>query len=311
MKIYNKILGLAILALGLSSCLKDDMVDSQKYGMINLNAVKVIEIPAASSRTETFSLPIQTAAQAVETNVHLAAEDVANEDIKVTISTAESQDLITKYNNLDANNDGVLDNSPLTLLPSTLYTLPNGLDVTIASGSKDVKFRLNVLTANFDPSKSYGIAVKLAKVDKSGYTISGNYGYKILIIGAKNAYDGVYDMKGYIVRNSASGPDMSLSGNYKGFTAKLITVDATKVQFVSQLWATGGGVGGIDGVTFTVDPSTKLVTCSASGNATLQNEPTYNNRYDSATKTFYVSFKWGASPNTRAATDTLTYSKSR
>lgn len=40
MKKYSIILYLVLLTLGLSSCLKDDMIDDQKYGMINIGGTK-------------------------------------------------------------------------------------------------------------------------------------------------------------------------------------------------------------------------------------------------------------------------------
>ncbi len=55
-----------------------------------------------------------------------------------------------------------------------------------------------------------------------------------------------------------------------------------------------------------------LILCLLLGaKATLVNEPTYNNHYDPATKTFYISFLWGTFPNNRAATDTLTFNRPR
>jgi hypothetical protein len=49
----------------------------------------------------------------------------------------------------------------------------------------------------------------------------------------------------------------------------------------------------------------------STGRPDLANTPGYDNRYDPATKTFYISFKWNASPTGRSTTDTLTYSKVR
>jgi hypothetical protein len=102
----------------------------------------------------------------------------------------------------------------------------------------------------------------------------------------------------------------SLTGNFTGLENTLITLDANSVTF-KQVWANNTGVGGIDGLKLSVDPATNNVTCSSTANATLVNEPTYNNHYDPATKTFYISFLWGTFPNNRAATDTLTFNRPR
>jgi hypothetical protein len=215
---YKLVLSLGVIfALGLTSCLKDDMVDSQKYGMINLNAKKIVEIPANSKRTQSFALPIVTGASAVNTTVHLAAEEVAAEDVKVTLNLAESATLLAAYNTANS--------TSYTLLPSSLYTLPNGLDVTIAKGSKDADFTLNVTTSSFDPSKTYAIFVKIAAVDKAGYTISGNFNYKLVIIAVKNKYDGVYTVTGTMA-------DLNGTRIAKGYpkTVELRTTSATQVE---------------------------------------------------------------------------------
>jgi|LauGreDrversion4_2_1035121.scaffolds.fasta_scaffold00009_23 hypothetical protein len=312
MKIFNKVLVAVILFTGLTSCLKDEMISNQKYGIINANAYKIIEMTAPLTDLRNVAVDIKTDPQTVDfATVHLAAESPATEDIKVTLSVANSQQIIDKYNSADADNDGELDHTPLVLLPPDQYTFPNGLDVTIPKGSKDAKLKLTVNNSSLlDPSTVYGIVVEINSIDKAGYTISGNFKYEIISFAVKNQYDGIYDFKGYILRNSVNGPDPALSGNFKDEEATLTTLNVNAVQF-KQIWANSGPVGGIDGLTLTVDPATNAVTCSSSANATLMNDPNYNNHYDPATKTFYVSFKWGTFPNNRAATDTLTFNRPR
>lgn len=308
MKIYNKILVLALLAIGLTSCLKDRPVEDQKYGMINLNANKIIEIPAGSSRSQTFSLPIQSAPQSVNTTIHLAAESAATEDVTVTLSLAESQTLLTAYNTANSTN--------YTLLPQSLYTLPNGLNVTIPKGEKDATFAINVSTQNFDPSKTYAIFVKVAMVDKSGYTISGNYGYKMLIIGVKNAYDGIYTLTGVFV--DASNLRV---GRYPK-NVSLETVDGNTVLFYdldnkTNAWyytnpTTGNPAWGGWGIQMTFDPTTKkvvsLVDPYAGTSFPLTLDSSFDSKYDPATKTIVIKYKAG----TRfTITDTYTYVKPR
>jgi len=197
---YKLLLSLSVFTtLGLTSCLKDDKVDNQAYGMINLNANNIVEITANSSRSKGVSLPIQSAAQIIEVPIHLAAENSASSDVKVSLTLSGSQAFITAYNAVDANKDGTPDNNPITLLPTSYYTTPNGLDVTIAKGAKDAVFNLGIITAGFDPANTYGVLVKIAAVDKDGFTISGNYNYQFITIAAKNKYDGIYTVTGTLV----------------------------------------------------------------------------------------------------------------
>lgn len=312
MKMINKILAIVILLTGLTSCLKDDMITNQKYGIINTNAYKIIEMSAPLTDIRNVAVDINNQPQTVNfATVHLAAEDPAAEDIKVTLSITNSQALIDKYNNADDDKDGELDHDPLVILPVDQYNFPDGLVLTIPKGSKDAVLKINIINSSqLDPSTLYGLPIEINSVDKAGYTISGNFKYEVISVAVKNQYDGIYDFKGYILRNSINGPDPAKTGNFKDAEAILTTLNANAIQF-KQIWADLTGVGGIDGLTLTVDPVTNAVTCSSSTNATLMNEPGYDNRYDPATKTFYVSFVWGAFPSNRAATDTLTYNRPR
>lgn len=313
MKTLNKILAVLIVLTGLTACLKDDFIDNQKYGIINTNAYKIIEMAAPITDLRNVAVEIKPDAQTVDfATVHLAAENTANEDIKVSLSIAKTQELINKYNTADDDGDGELDHpTPLVILPIDQYTFPQGLDVTIPKGGKDAILKITFPhSEQLDVSTLYAIAIEITTVDKEGYTISGNFKHELITVAVKNQYDGIYNFKGYILRNSVNGPDPALSGNFKDEEAVLKTLNATAVQF-AQIWKNGGGVAGIGGLTLTVDPITNKVTCSSVQNASLINEPGYDNRYDPATKTFYVSFQWGVFPNNRAATDTLIYDKPR
>jgi hypothetical protein len=77
-------------------------------------------------------------------------------------------------------------------------------------------------------------------------------------------------------------------------------------------WANGGGSnlpGGYEPI-ITVDPTTNKISLKSSG-GTISANPSYDNRYDPATKTFYISFTWGAGVTARLHTDTLVYKKAR
>ena len=303
---YKLVLSLGVIfALGLTSCLKDDMVESQKYGMINLNAKKIVEIPSGSKRSQTYSLPIQTAVQSVNTTVHLAAEEVAAEDVKVTLSVAESATMLAAYNTANS--------TTYTLLPSSLYALPNGLDVTIAKGSKDADFTLNVTTSSFDPSKTYALFVKIAAVDKAGYTISGNFNYKLLIIGVKNKYDGKYTSTGTMIDAAgtrvARYPKNVYLETIDGSTVIMFDIDAD--DYVWYYTNPGTGAAAWLGFVpmFTFNNATNKVIAATDGygggyGCTLFLDSTYDSNYDPATKAITVKYR----VNTRLTiTETYTY----
>lgn len=299
MKTFSKIVILLLVSSGLTSCLKDDNIDNQEYGMINLNANKIVEVTAASSSS---ALPFENVDKDLTVlTLHLAAESPTTEDVVVTLSLAQSQAMITAYNTANA--------TAVAQLPADFYKLPaGGLAVTIPKGTTAVPFTIKVNTSKFNPAITYALGLTIASVDKPGYTVSGNFGKTLARVSAKNIYDGRYSYSGTTIRNSANGPDVTLSGFNANFPVRsLATVGANSVTIV-PLWANGQGIAGIDNTIATVDPTTNLVTMSSS-NATLKNTPGKVNKYDPATKTFTLSFDWlGATPaDTRIVEMVLKY----
>ena len=94
-----KLLSVTFLAMVLSSCLKDKNIEEQEYGMINLNARKLIELDSDDSHSKTTGLAFVNRDTILNfVTVRLAAEQPANEDITVTLTTANSTTLINDYN---------------------------------------------------------------------------------------------------------------------------------------------------------------------------------------------------------------------
>lgn len=302
MKKYSKIFALALLTLGLSSCLKDDMVDDQKYGMINLDANKITELPDA---TAPFSLLLEDKEVTIDLiTVNLAASQVAQEDLTVTLDTAQTPAVIAAYNEANAA-------TTLSFPVSSKFTFPTGLVVTIPKGSRTGVLQLKLNKLDLNASRPLGKAFRIVSVDKPGYIISGNFNSTLAVVAAKNQYDGIYSYSGTIYRNSATGPDPVLSGAFTNATARsLVTLSPNTLSLV-PLWVNGTGIAGIDNTFITVDPVTNLVTVASKGNATLKNTPGAVNKYDPATRTFTLAFEWGAAPANRVTTMILKYSKAR
>ena len=71
---YLLIMSLALISAGFTSCLNDEMIEDQKYGLINLNANKIIELPSDASHTVSKTLLPSGVADVTIGEVRLAAE---------------------------------------------------------------------------------------------------------------------------------------------------------------------------------------------------------------------------------------------
>lgn len=303
MKKYFNIVLLTAVVTGLTSCLKDNSVN-----LDTSNTPAVVEwsttsgdVPAGtnSSGYTRYARSYDAGPNAQATfTVNYAGADAAPDDVTVTLGVDESA--VTKFNNA-TNPVGTY-----TVLPATLYSIP--ASVIIPKGQRKVNVTVSLKTNQFDFTKSYILPIAI-KSTTSG-AVSGNYGTILVSVSAKNAFDGIYSAKGFVLRNSAAGPDLSLGGFFTGQTYTLSTLGLNQNAF-TPFWASGGGIAGIDGINLVVDPATNKVSVTATGNATLKNIAGYDSRYEPASKTFYLSYTWGAAPNNRAITDTLTYTGPR
>jgi hypothetical protein len=285
-----------LCVVGLSSCLKN------KNEQPDFSATTpVVELPVNSPMGDGSVNSLSTSLTQSDTPstysfyVNYAASSTKATDINVTLSVSPSS--IDNYNAAHS------DDEPIVIMPPAAYTMPT--TVTIPAGQRRVQVPIKAISKLLDPNFTYGIPVTIT--DASGEVISKNFASLVIKVAVKNMYDGVYSYKGYIFREG----DPVKTGNFTKLESSLETNGANGLMFTNPVWADLGGVGGIGGLTINVDPATKKVTMKSKDNATLVNAPGYDNRYDATTKTFYLSFKWGASPNSRAATDTLTYIRPR
>ena len=253
-----KLLSVTFLAMVLTSCLKDKNIEEQEYGMINLNARKLIELDSDDSHSKTTGLAFVNRDTILNfVTVRLAAEQPANEDITVTLTTANSTTLINDYNAAHGTN--------LVAFPTNLYAYQgSGLTVTIPRGKKEGFVRIKVNPSTFDPSSTYAIVFSIASVDKQGYLISQNFKNFIGIVGAKNDYDGRY---------AVTGTCVDANGLYQGVyptEIDLITVSANQVLYYQHeidypnyvVEAISGGSLANTGIRpkITFDPATDRVT---------------------------------------------------
>lgn len=285
----KKILSLlAIMAVVcLSSCLKDELVEDQAYGLINLNAKKIIGF---NETTQSFALPFEDKERILQIPVHLSAEKPAEEDITVTLSLANSAQLITKYNT-DNGQDLVVFN------PSLYQFQGSGLSVVIPKGSNDGYLSIKVNSINFDPSSTYALGLTISSVSGSGYTISGNYGTVIASFGAKNAYDGIYNVTGTLT---------DANGLYKGDYPRnfsLTTTSGTRVtvydldyDFDKYIVINNAGTSAANtgiGLAFTFDPSTNALVSVTDPASPARVFTNVSGSFDPATKKIIVNWTSG------------------
>jgi len=318
--IKTAFLSLASMAV-LSSCLKDDA------HFVNFAGSKpLVELPAATGVGPAggfitpIALPISSTPAEVDLLVNVAAPNPLSTalTVKLTIDAAA----LTSYNNAQeaqyksdslAYVNGTSSTKPTaptyyTLMPSAFYTI-SSLSVTIPANKNSVNLPIMITTSGFDLSKNYIIPFTI--IDGGGQQIS-NYKTVFYFIQGKNQYDGVYSLKGNIVRQG----DNVLGGAFtSGLNIPMSTTGANSVQF-TQLWATGSVTGGINPINVAVTPNSadvtnNPVTITSGINATLTNLGT-NSHYDAKKGIFYLHFVWnGTDPNYRSANDTLTYTGPR
>lgn len=288
--IFNGLIAM-LCVLSLSSCLKN------KNEQPDFSATTpVVEIPVGSPVGDGSVNSLNTSLIQQDTPseymfyINYAAANTKSTDITVTLSVDPA--VLATYNAAHASDPA------LTIVPASAFTMP--VTITIPANQRRVQVPVKFISNVLDPAIGYGLPVTIK--DASGEVINKNFGSVVIKVAVRNRYDGKYSFKGYVFREG----DPVLSGNFKGLTKDLSSSGANAVDF-GQVWSNGTGVGGIDGLTINVNPTTNKVTMKSTANAALVNDPAYDSRYDPATKTFYISFKWGASLASRSATDTLTY----
>jgi hypothetical protein len=306
----------------ISSCLKDKDFDKGATGAIASNGQpNIIEIGVnlTSSRNdlvESFDVSSSDTTLAL-IPVSLSSGGPATQDIHVTLKLDSS--LINEYNYKDTGADGKGPVYAYALPDKSVYTILNaGNVVTIPKGSYTGYLSVKLKTINYlSGLQAFDFAI--ASVDPAvGYTISGNLNRGIVIVGAKNKYDGVYELIGHHNR-----PTLDFQYDV---TESMKTAGPTSVAFY---WDDAGSFGHPigDGVGSTswygktmapvvvFDPITNLVTSIYNGGGTTlitmyTGAGAGVSRYVPATKTMYVYWNYNGNP-LRAFFDTLTYIKAR
>jgi len=196
---------------------------------------------------------------------------------------------VDEYNdNLDVNGDGVDDLDPkdyldyLTPLPASVYTLESNT-VTFAPGefAKYVSIHLNPATLSF--TKQYAVGVKVNN-PSSDYKISEAGNESLVKVVIKNQYDGEYHSTGYF-SHPTSPRDID-----KDKTLSTRGASEVETELADLTPRTMRIIINSDN-TLQINENGSV---SPVGATLVPGDPVYNNKYDPATKTFYLKYAYGA-----------------
>jgi hypothetical protein len=299
---------IAFLGIAMTGCL-----DDAKYALDPSGTENIIEFADASipSNPAGAIYPVYTNTTEIvpsitfEAPISYSGPNKNTKDIQLTLAVDEVA--LLAYN--QQMNEEFSGQGTYQMMPSTYYSFDD-FTVTIPKGQTKVNISYTVFPEEFDLTQNFALPIRI--VSSSEGTLSAHWSVAILAVVVKNQYDGVYDViDGYIIRNSGSGPDAVLGGDYvDGLRWELATINGNTCGF-DPTWKEGSGIGGIGTPRLVVDAATNNVTVSSTANATLKNTPATINSYDPATKTFVLNFDWGTAPNTRIISVTLKYNKPR
>jgi hypothetical protein len=278
-----------------AGCIKEEVVD---LGDAGKTRVKIAEAPENLFFLDQFAGVKPISLFSIRRDANASAE--LNKPATVTIHMDPAD--IAVYN--------AAHGTTYELLPDSLYTLGAGITSTgsgnytfnFEPGEFSKDFLINLNGSKWDLAHKYAFPVSIT--DPGGYEIGADQDQVISLISVKNQYDGKYSvLSGTVTRYTAPGvpANDALSGSVAGNPdVTLTTINANTVEIGNLQWANaGGGVGGINNLRLSVDPATNLVTMFALGAPTLTNWAGHENRYDPATRTFYLAFRWNPTSTTR------------
>jgi hypothetical protein len=280
-----------------SSCLKDKVGEDwtsslagKMYAQFPNNGAQVFVIQPVATDQEFKFL------------VNIATDALPTKDITLTMSvnTVAMDSLSAQTQRADTSIHWFYKLYPtFTLLDPT---------ITIKAGTRNAYVHVKVSGANvLSLTDKFMIPLTITAAD-NGVIIASNMNTVLYSLPIANKWEGTYKVKGTILRAG----DNLLSGYYKGRTYKLGTNGPNSVKLNKGMaWADSETdyAGGISNWVITISEATtpNPITVSDATNAAVTADPAYPNRYDPATKTFYMSVYWGTGPTNRATTDTLVY----
>jgi hypothetical protein len=304
------VLTISIVAL-VFGCKKPD-IPEQAYG----KGSTIVRTPADGG-FRLVSIDLVTTAQTfavLDVYKDATSEAALNTASKVVITQDPSA--INDYNTAHGTTYIPLPATAFTTVPENPKT---GNDFVLTFNPGEFYKQLKIIIPNaslLDLTNSYALGFTTTSIDNG--KISATEKQVVVEVGIKNRWDGVYAVQsGFVQRYTAPGSPTvndALNGSLSGQPdVTLTTVGPTTVEFTNLKWGSGStsDVGGIANTRATIDPVTNQVTMSALGNTTLANWEEKENKYDPATKTFYLNFRWNPTANRREYSIVIKYKAPR
>jgi hypothetical protein len=303
-KILSSLSITSVLVLALSGCLKDKGFEDNEYGINNPSGSgAAVGFYKGITPKNGFGVNAVATSQTIPIVLSYTGTDAPAKDVTVTLSLDNS--LVTSYNTANGT----------STVPATATQIVIPATVVIPAGQRTTTFNITVPNATvFDPTKEYGIGLKIASVDNN-VKIASNLQNLFVAINIKNKYDGRYQLRGHHTR-AAYPYDYDV-------TMDMITSGPNSVRFwIVDYDSYGHPIGTAPGVfswygssvspDVYFDVNTNLVTDVKNADPTGPPISIYagpgsgQGRYDPATKTMYVYFRYNAN-DLRGFVDTLTY----
>lgn len=265
--LFKQFAGLAVVAAVATSCDKVDVPEPLGDG--GQTVVKIIaggptDEPGAPLLGVDFVNTAQTALLAdIRRDVPSTAALNSTQTVTVKVDTA----MLRAFNEQQIAN-GL---APYSVMPSAWYTgdpaftWGGTFELTFAPGELAKQIKINIPNATlFDPSSTYAFPFTIISVSPDN-TISNSHSI-ISLIGAKNDYDGVYEVTGSFVDYT----NATFMGYYPN-EYHLVTTGASSVDVKQEINGayvpgylfltspTQGSFYGAYGLTMTFDPSTNLI----------------------------------------------------
>lgn len=279
-----------LLSLGMAGCLKDqEFEDGLIQSVHNSGQPRLVEVKlSASSANQFLTLSFDNSNMDTTFNaipINLATPGPAPEDIQVTV--VQKNSLVTDYNTAQGTHYSIPSASMFTIVN------PGGV-VTIPKGSNTGYLQLKIKPSDFI-GETWALGFEISAVDKPGYTISGNLKSGIVAIGVKNEYEGTYHTTGYFqhpsVPRDIDQEDYLSTAGPKSVSKTLGDLTGTNIVIT---------VNADNSVSIAPGSGTSGTTASV---AAMGGDPVYNNRYDPATKTFWLKYGYPQPGPTRIITE--------
>lgn len=269
----------ALVGVGLSGCLKDRGYTDLLNAVGSQSLVTFAEGTGGTNKVVSFPLGKSYTYTAA---VSLNSTDALSKDLTVTV--APSQAVLDAFNA----SQKAAGRPIYEALPTSYYKITNPV---IKAGQRDASFDVVVtLPATHDLKKNY--VIPLAITDASGAVISQNLGFLTIDVKAANEYEGTYASTG-VFEHPTDGPRPIKEDK------KLATINENTVE---TRFADLGSIGWMMQLVINKDNTVKLIPTGSSSTATVQFG---ENKYDPATKTFTLNYKYAGSGGDRVISEKL------